>query len=343
VHEPIARAFLEWFALHRTDYPFRKNRDPYKVWVSEVALQQTRIQAALEQLEIFLQRFPDLSSLATATEKEVLFFFQGLGYYNRARNLRLGAQHIVRHFQGKLPEDYASLLTIPSIGPYTAAAIASIAYGVAIPAIDGNVKRVIARLLALVEAVSEKGFSVKISSFLQGLFERSGDNPGNLNEAIMELGQKICTPRSPLCAICPISFACAAKAQNHPEQYPVRSLARPKMEEVHCYLIIQKRGDQVFLHSWQNFRFLRRHHGYPALLYHPETEQWESSWQNLPPKHLLQEMVKASAFSFSHAITRYRIKVFLCKTCSLPEINGLWFAQEDLIPSFLRKAWMASR
>lgn len=215
----IARALGAWFRAARRELPFRKDRDAYSVWVSELMLQQTRVATVVPYFERWMARFPDVTALARATEDEVLHAFQGLGYYSRARNLHRGAQVVVERHGGELPRGVAALRALPGVGAYTAGAIASIAQGERVPIVDGNVIRVLTRLFAL-------GGDPTRPPLARRLWELAGalvpaDAPGEFNEALMELGATVCTPRAPRCADCPLRRRCVARATGRTAELPV--------------------------------------------------------------------------------------------------------------------------
>lgn len=363
-------ALLQWYRENRQDYFFRKNRNPYITWVSEVALQQTRIQAALEPLQRFLERFPNLESLAAAREGEVLEAFRGLGYYNRARNLHKGAKYILHNYAGRLPEKYQELLEIPSIGPYTAAAIASICFQEPVPALDGNIKRVLSRVLALSGDTQSRDFISQISSFLcQAFLWISPHSPGDLNEALMELGQQICRIKQARCQLCTLQQVCLANQQNKVKYFPQKK-EKQKREEVIWYMLIlsRKRGRELFLHSWKDFSFLKGHLGFPSLLYFPAKDSWEKSCvtesgtgaaflKESGSIDKLNQLLQPAA-SLEHHIMHYRIEVRLCPlserdlrrlplSCRLPDQRGKFYPREQLesmfVPSLLLKSWRKAK
>jgi A/G-specific adenine glycosylase len=202
------KQLLGWFRQFQRDLPWRRDRDPYRIWISEIMLQQTRVAAVLPYYERFLERFPTIPALAAAPEEEVLTHWSGLGYYSRARNLQSAAQRIVADHGGEFPSDHADVLALPGIGPYTSAAILSMAFNAPHAVLDGNVARVVARL----DAVRGDLRETKTWSALQ----RSADalldpgSPSDWNQAVMELGAMVCTPTSPQCLICPVAKFCKA-------------------------------------------------------------------------------------------------------------------------------------
>jgi A/G-specific adenine glycosylase len=211
----LRRHLLEWYAGSRRDLPWRRNLDPYSIWVSEIMLQQTRVAVVVERYQAFLERFPSLLSLALAPEQDVLAEWSGLGYYRRARMLHKAAQYVASHYDGSLPVSSEKLRLLPGIGAYTAAAIASIAHGEPIAVVDGNVERVLCRLEGW-EAVSRKGGGAAVRRRVEELAGRLMDpaQPGNSNQALMELGAMVCVPRKPHCKGCPLNRDCATRGEH---------------------------------------------------------------------------------------------------------------------------------
>jgi A/G-specific adenine glycosylase len=206
----LRRKLLAWYRANRRDLPWRRGRDPYRVWLAEIMLQQTRIAAVLPYYERFLRRFPDVRALARARESEILKYWAGLGYYSRARNLHRAAKQIVREHGGKFPATAEKALALPGIGNYTAAAILSISFGVPLAALDGNVARVLARLFAVRGDLREADTWRNLAMMARNLL--APESAGDWNQAMMELGEIVCTPRSPNCAACPIARDCKAHA-----------------------------------------------------------------------------------------------------------------------------------
>ena len=220
----IRRRLLRHYRRHARDLPWRRTRDPYRIWLSEVMLQQTRVAVAMERYVRFLERFPDVTSLAEAPVELVAEEWAGLGYYGRARRLHEAAREIVSRHQGRLPEDEIALRRLPGIGSYTAAAIASIAYNRRAPAIDGNVERVLARVLADAEVRRGRRTS-RLENLAASLTECS--RPGDVNQALMDLGATVCTPRRPRCDECPLEDICRGSNLGAPERFPSVRDARP--------------------------------------------------------------------------------------------------------------------
>ncbi len=215
----LAHLLLEWYAHHQRILPWRNHPDPYAIWVSEIMLQQTQVDAVIPYFERWMKRFPSLEVLANASQQEVLSAWEGLGYYSRARNLHHAAQKVMSEYNGEIPQDARSLQTLPGIGRYTAGSIASIAFNKNEPALDGNIRRVFARLFDIREpahsAKSEKQLWELVTAHLPT------GKAGDYNQALMDLGATICTPRSPACHLCPLTELCQARSLGVQEQRPV--------------------------------------------------------------------------------------------------------------------------
>ncbi|HVB86747.1 MAG TPA: A/G-specific adenine glycosylase [Candidatus Dormibacteraeota bacterium] len=221
-------SLLAWYRHHRRELPWRASHDAYRIWIAEIMLQQTRIAAVLPYYENFLDKFPDVVSLARAPQPEVLCQWSGLGYYSRARNLHAAAREIVTSHGGEFPRTLEAALALPGIGRYTATAVLSIAYDVPLAVLDGNVARVLARLLAIRGDLRAPQRWRLLAATADQLLARSA--PGDWNQALMELGETICTPQNPSCGECPISGHCRASARNLTEKIPA---PRRKPKTVH--------------------------------------------------------------------------------------------------------------
>ena len=218
-------ALIKWFEANRKPLPWRDNRTPYRVWVSEVMLQQTQIATAIPYFERFMSRFPDVQALAAASLDEVLKLWEGLGYYSRARNMHRAAKKIVAELGGQFPSTAAAWMSLPGIGRYTAGAVASLVFGEDVPLLDGNVIRVLTRWHNL-------GEDITLTSTKQALWVLADQmlppgRAGVWNEAIMELGQRLCLPKNPVCESCPVARLCKARAANRQHELPMRTRRKP--------------------------------------------------------------------------------------------------------------------
>lgn len=254
--ETLHRSLLRWFRERQRDLPFRRTRDPYAILVAEVLLQRTRVKAGLPYYERFLAAFPTVRDLAAAPEADVLRVWEGLGFYGRARNLHRAAKAIAEGHGGRVPRDMDALRALPGVGDYTAGAVASIAFGARVPAVDGNAARVLARLYRVEADVTGGEGRRRIRALAASLVHAS--DPGAWNQALMELGSTVCTPRAPRCPTCPVSGACASFATGSQEEIPWRPRRSPT-PVVPVVFVIVRRGDAVLL--------VRRDRGLHAGMY----------------------------------------------------------------------------
>ncbi len=243
--QPITSALLAWYDRSARILPWRGIHDPYRTWVSEAMLQQTRVETVLSYYQRFLDRFPDLPSLAAADEPDVLKVWEGLGYYSRARNLLNGARMVMEQYHGIIPADPAQLRTICGIGPYMAGAIASIAFDVPVPAVDGNVIRVVSRLYGIRKNAAAPAVRREIESVAASLVPP--ERPGDHNQAVMDLGATICVPGTPDCERCPLSVFCDAYRTGDAPDLPVLPKAR-KPKSLSWTVLIIRSGNRVLLH-----------------------------------------------------------------------------------------------
>lgn len=236
---------LGWYDLEKRDLPWRKSSDPYAIWISEIMLQQTRVDTVLDYWQRWMLNLPDIKRLAEADPQNVLKLWEGLGYYTRARNLQKAARQIMDEHAGVFPSDYAHILKLPGIGPYTAGAIASIAFQLPVPAVDGNVLRVFSRLFALPEIDKksiQKEIRDKAAAFIPT--ERTGD----YTQALMELGALVCLPGKPACDKCPLSAECQACQQSRQLEWPIRK-EKSKIKKVRRWLAVIQIEDRILMHQ----------------------------------------------------------------------------------------------
>ncbi|WP_336244670.1 A/G-specific adenine glycosylase [Natronogracilivirga saccharolytica] len=224
--EPDIAGLISWYHRFRREMPWRNTSDPYLIWISEIMLQQTRVDQALPYYERFTKRYPDAASLASSGLDEVLRLWEGLGYYSRARNMHKAAKQIVDEHDGSFPTDYQDVISLRGVGPYTAAAVMSIAFNYPAPVVDGNVMRVISRLYHIEDDIRLQSTRDRIEILAADLLDRA--RPGTFNQAVMELGATICTPRSPACHDCPLQNSCQAYHRNRTGDIPYKSPAKKR-------------------------------------------------------------------------------------------------------------------
>ena len=245
----LSESLTAWYETHKRDLPWRRTSDPYRIWISEIILQQTRVAQGEEYYLRFIERFPDVRTLAEAREEEVLKYWQGLGYYSRARNLHAAAREIMERFGGKFPETYAGVSSLRGIGPYTAAAVCSIAYGLPYATVDGNVYRVLSRLFGIDTPIDSTKGQKEFAALARSLLDER--RAGLHNQALMEFGALHCTPRSPGCVDCPVAERCRARQERKIDVLPVKQGKNGVIPRYFHYLDI----------AWQGKRFLKRRDG----------------------------------------------------------------------------------
>lgn len=315
----MKQKLLSWFRKHgRHDLPWRQSRTPYDVLVSEFMLQQTTVATILPRFQEWMQRFPNLESLARASEAEVLSAWQGLGYYARARRLHQVAQTIVKKHQGKIPQDLPSLLELPGIGPYTAAAIVAFAFNQPTPVLDTNIVRVIARLHNITEPVDSKKGKEEIILATQKLLPKKGGF--TFASALMDFGSMICTAANPQCDLCPLSADCLAE---NPKILP-RKKPKPTITQKKESRLFYQRGDQIYLEQSTG-------------------PHWKGLW--ILPLATSTPPHKNYFNSITYPITRYRIRMNLYRAIDSPPKNLHPFFKDELkylaIPSPHRRALAA--
>lgn len=247
IEQDIVTPLLLWYEGHKRILPWREDQNPYRIWVSEIMLQQTRVEAVKPYFDRFMKELPDTAYLADAKEARLLKLWEGLGYYNRVRNMQKAAQIIMNEYEGVFPGDYETLIKLPGIGDYTAGAIASISFGQGVPAVDGNVLRILSRLLRYEEDILSLKAKKEAKKALEPLMPK--DRPGDFNQALMELGATVCVPGgAPRCSQCPWEKLCLAHKEACWQDYPRKSAKKPRKIEKKTVLIIGD-GERFLLHK----------------------------------------------------------------------------------------------
>ena len=304
----LRRRILAWYRKHKRDLPWRRTRDPYSIWISEVMLQQTRAVAVVPYYERFLARFPDVNTLARAPEQELLAAWAGLGYYSRARNLQLAARKI--HEMGEFPRDYSSLRSLAGIGDYTAAAISSIAFDLPHAVLDGNVIRVLSRFIGEPGNVR----SLAVRNRLREVAERILDpkHPGDFNQALMEIGATVCLPREPRCATCPLRGRCVARLEGRQNEFPVKP-APPSSLRVEKRLLVIERRNGILMYQ--------RPHG----------NRMAGFWELPEPQQLPLARLRTRIGEFRHTImnTTFHVEVLRASLRNAPQ-GFRWISHHSL-------------
>lgn len=241
--ERFSEPLLHWYRMVRRDLPWRRSRDPYHIWISEIMLQQTRVETVIPYYNRFMEMFPTVDKLAYAPEEQVLKAWEGLGYYSRARNLQTAAREVVELHGGVVPDTLEDVLGLRGVGPYTAGAILSIAYNKPEPAVDGNVMRVLSRYLELDEDIAKPATRIGIEKLAKQLIPEGA--AGDFNQALMELGATICTPKSAHCLPCPVMEHCGARLAGRVDELPVKTKAKPPRPEHRAVALIEGAGENT--------------------------------------------------------------------------------------------------
>jgi A/G-specific adenine glycosylase len=309
----IAAPLLAWYARHARALPWRGSRDPYRVWVSEIMLQQTQVETVIPYYQRWLALFPDVRRLAAAPLRDVLAAWEGLGYYSRARNLHRAAQIVVAEHGGALPRSAEALRRLPGIGRYTAGAIASIAFGQDAPALDGNIKRVLARVFDVRADVKSPAGEKQLWALAESALPPG--RAGDFNQALMDLGATLCVPRAPACLLCPLRDLCAARRLGVQHERPVTAARRPAPTRVFLAGVVRKRG-RVLIEQRPEGELLGGLWAFPAVELDGGAGQPEPAQlrRGLRARLGLSVRVGPLAHALAHAFTHFRLtlRVYDC-------------------------------
>lgn len=295
---------LKWYNKNKRNLPFREKKDPYSIWISEIMLQQTRVNAMLASYSKFIFRFPDIESLANADEEEVLRHWKGLGYYSRAINLLKGAKYISENHSNSFPKSLEEALKIPGVGQYTARAVLSISYDVPIAVLDGNVKRVLSRVLEFKENIDLNLSHKKLQEYADNFLNQ--EDPSNHNQAMMELGAMICLP-NPTCAICPVQSFCKSFSNNTQLSIPLTGKEKKKIEIELIFRFFESEDKKVLLIKEKSRRFFKKVYS-PPFQIQPKSNKNE--FTGSLDSFLETIEIKNKQGGFKHSITNHSIKVY---------------------------------
>ena len=314
----IRKALLSWYRTYQRKLPWRETKDPYSIWISEVMLQQTKVDTVIPYYKNFLSTFPTVASLANAPEEQILKAWEGLGYYRRARHLHAAAKEVTATYGGDLPRTRDELLNLKGFGPYTSASVASIAFDEPVACVDGNVRRVISRLFAM---------SKNIEALAQDLLETK--DPSSFNQAVMELGALICTPTSPKCLICPVQKNCQAYQTQQTHCFPI-TMAKAKPKEVFAFVFVPKHRDTYFVEQraanerWANMW------QFPMLEY--EIENVAKAKKDFEKTYGMTSVSGSDLMNFKHQLTHRTMHVHatIQQTPSKTSAAGEWLTIADI-------------
>lgn len=331
----FAAKLIHWYGENKRDLPWRKTSDPYKIWISEVMLQQTQVDQVIPYYKKFVETFPDLEALASAPLSAVLKVWEGLGYYARARNLKSAAEIIVDEFSAVMPKTHDDLIKVPGIGPYTAAAIASIAYNEDYPVVDGNVLRVVARIMRIEDPPGKKGTKSKFVQTVKNLMPEG--QASDFNQGMMELGALVCTPHKPRCPCCPINFFCQAyQTLKDPSVLPAKSAPKNRPHFNVAVGIIWKQG-KILIDQRPEEGLLGGLWEFPGGKQEPGESLEECLVREVREEMDIGIRVQGPFLTIPHAYSHFRITLhsFQCQhVCGEPKpkkaVDWKWVAPRDI-------------
>lgn len=336
--ENFTKTILAWYDQGHRDLPWRRTRNPYAIWVSEIMLQQTRAETVISYYERFLARYPTVRDLAQAPEEELLKAWEGLGYYSRARSLQRAAQAIVSDYGGQLPADLEKLRALPGIGDYTAGAIASIAFGIPAAAVDGNVERVLCRWDAVMEEVGTPAVRRRIAARAQELVPQ--DRPGAFANAMMEMGATMCTPKSPKCLLCPVREGCLGFAQGIAQELPRKAKKKAQRVEHRAVLLVFC-GDRVLVVKRRE-KLLGGLFVFPDVAEESDPAKLCGALEQLGIRAAYDERLGRARHVFTHLIWEMEVHALLADgQTQVPD--GQWVTREELAALPLPTAVKAAR
>ncbi len=302
------RKLLGWFAEHRRELPWRESQDPYRVWISEIMLQQTQVATVKDYFRRFVAELPTVAHLAAAPEEHVLRLWEGLGYYRRARQLHAAAQEVMGRFEGRFPSDVASLQSLPGVGRYTAGAIASIAFDQPAPILEANTQRLYARLLAWDQPLATSSSQKVLWQFAESIVPQQ--EPGHFNQALMELGSLVCTPKSPDCARCPVKRHCRAWEQGRQHELPPPKKKTPFIPVTEVALVV-RRKNQILLRQCGHDERWAGLWDFPRFALPEATDDVAPAAEMLRTAAGIEAAWGQHLTTIKHGVTRYRITL-LC-------------------------------
>ena len=334
----FTRSILSWYDAGHRDLPWRHTNDPYRIWVSEIMLQQTRAETVVSYYDRFLKKYPTVRDLADADEAELLKAWEGLGYYSRARSLQKAAKVIVSEHAGNLPASVESLKALPGIGDYTSGAIASIAFGIPAAAVDGNVERVICRYYAIEDEVGTPAVRRQVFDLAQALVPF--DRPGAFANAMMEMGATLCTPRNPACLLCPVRESCAGYAKGVAGQLPNKKKKKPQRVEKRAVLLIFC-GDRVLIKKREE-ALLGGLYVFPDVLGENDPQKLCEYVKNLSIRCAYDARLGGAKHVFTHII--WEMEIHAMEAENMAEVpGGRWVTAKELSALPLPTAVKAAR
>ncbi|MEF3306742.1 A/G-specific adenine glycosylase [Paenibacillus sp. GYB003] len=336
----FSKELLGWYDVHKRDLPWRRSRNPYYIWISEVMLQQTRVETVIPYYHRFVEQFPTVEALADAPEEQVLKAWEGLGYYSRARNLQAAVREVKERYGGKVPDTPEDISSLKGVGPYTAGAVLSIAYNKPEPAVDGNVMRVLSRYFLLRDDIAKPATRVAMERLARELIPEG--KAGDFNQALMELGATVCTPKSPHCLTCPVMERCAGRLEGAADELPVKTKAKPPRPEARAVayiegagphagrvLIRQRPKEGLLARMWELPHVLLPETASGATLADTDAAAMRYLREKLEDEHGLEvepvEPMMDESHTFSHI--EWRLRVYRCRFVGFADDRSAYGAE----------------
>jgi A/G-specific adenine glycosylase len=311
---------VTWFLDNQRELPWRESKDPYRVWVSEIMLQQTRVDTVIPYYQAFMREFPTLEALANAEEDRILKAWEGLGYYSRVRNLQTAVREVVEKYEGTVPETRKEISSLKGVGPYTAGAILSIAYGKPEPAVDGNVMRVLSRIFLIEEDIAKPKTRKVFEDILYDLVSK--EDPSSFNQGLMELGALICTPTSPGCLLCPVREHCKANHKGVQAELPIKSKKKKQTAKEMAAVVLWNENNEVLIEKRPETGLLARLWQFPNIETNGTAGQREKLIEVMDTEYKMDvqvgEVIQKVEHVFSHLI--WNITVYKAKIAGRPDL-----------------------
>lgn len=344
--EQFQHDLIDWFRTEQRNLPWRKNKDPYKIWVSEVMLQQTRVDTVIPYFYKFIEKFPTLEALAEAEEKEVLKAWEGLGYYSRVRNLHAAVKEVKEKYGGRVPASKEQFSSLKGVGPYTTGAVLSIAYGIPEPAVDGNVMRVLSRIFYITDDIARASTRKKFEQIVSCII--SHDDPSDFNQALMELGALICTPKNPSCLLCPVQRHCRAFAEGVEAELPVKTKGKAPKHVAFRTIVLTNEEGKIRIEKRPSSGLLANLWQFPNDEHAP-TPNEQAFIKEISERYhvVLRSIQRIGTFEhvFSHIV--WRIEAYKGKALELQigDETNKWVTADELnqyaFPVIYQKIWQA--
>ncbi|AXF57645.1 A/G-specific adenine glycosylase [Salicibibacter kimchii] len=323
----FCRKILKWYEKNKRPLPWRENKDPYRIWVSEIMLQQTKVDTVKPYFENFMNKFPTPEVLAEAEEEQVMKAWEGLGYYSRARNLQSAVKEVVHHYGGEIPKSPEDFASLKGVGPYTKGAVMSIAYDLEEPAVDGNVMRVLARVLLIGDDIGKQRTRKQVEQDVRALMV--GTSPADFNQALMELGALVCTPKNPDCTACPVNNTCRAYQRGMTRELPVKAKKKKQQRQTMAAAVIENKNGEILVEQRPDKGLLAGMWQFPMVEASPALLH-EAMSNYLKETHHVDVVLEATEQRFDHVFSHLIWDIHVFRTTAHAHtltLNGKWLTK----------------